>query len=125
MIRCRLFLPALVLGVLAGAAVPAMAHAILTDSLPKPEGMLQSGHQKLHFGYNSRIDHKRSRLTLTGPSGKPAVLSILPASAANALDAEADLMPGTYTIRWQALALDGHITRGDVPFTVKAASLSN
>ena len=48
------------------------------------------------------------------------VLTILPSSATNALDAEADLKPGAYTLRWQALALDGHITRGDVPFTVTA-----
>ncbi len=29
-----------------------------------------------------------------------------------------DLRPGDYTVRWQVLAVDGHITRGDVPFTV-------
>ena len=30
------------------------------------------------------------------------------------------LAPGKYKIRWQVLAIDGHITRGDIPFTVKA-----
>jgi len=29
------------------------------------------------------------------------------------------LMPGAYTIRWQVLAPDGHITRGEVHFTVR------
>jgi methionine-rich copper-binding protein CopC len=38
----------------------------------------------------------------------------------NELDSTAELKPGAYTIRWQALALDGHITRGDLPFTVTA-----
>ena len=28
--------------------------------------------------------------------------------------------PGDYIVRWQVLAVDGHITRGDVPFTVTA-----
>jgi methionine-rich copper-binding protein CopC len=28
--------------------------------------------------------------------------------------------PGKYRIRWQVLALDGHITRGDIPFIVTA-----
>ena len=28
------------------------------------------------------------------------------------------LTPGVYVLRWQVLAIDGHITRGDVPFTV-------
>jgi methionine-rich copper-binding protein CopC len=106
------------------SAAPALAHAILTASTPKPDGTLAAGHQKLHFDYNSRIDHRRSRLTLTGPSGKPVVLQVSPGSASNALDAEADLVPGSYTLRWQALALDGHITRGDVPFSVTSASAS-
>ena len=100
--------------------LPAFAHAILTSSKPAAGGSIAAGHQTLDFQYNSKIDHRRSRLTLTGPEGAPVVLAILPSSATNALDAEADLKPGAYTLRWQALALDGHITRGDVPFTVTA-----
>ncbi len=121
--RCLLFVASAVLLVL-GSGVPALAHAILTDSTPKPNGKLAPGHQTLRFEYNSRIDHGRSRLTLTGPDGKPVVLAILPDSATNALDAEADLVGGAYSLRWQALALDGHITRGDVPFSVTPASSS-
>ncbi len=109
---------------LVGAALlfplPAFAHAILVSSTPAAGGSIASGHQKLDFQYNSKIDHRRSRLTLTGPDHAPVVLPILAGSATNALDAEADLKPGAYTLRWQALALDGHITRGDVPFTVTA-----
>ena len=115
-------LAAVAASLVVATALPASAHAILIGSTPKPDGTLASGHRTLRFDYNSRIDHKRSRLTLTGPSGKPVVLTVLPASAANALDAEADLVPGSYTLRWQALALDGHITRGDVPFSVSGAS---
>ncbi len=96
----------------------ALAHAILITSTPAPGGTIASGHQILAFNYNSRIDHRRSRLTLTGPDGKPVILPIAADSATNALDAGAELVPGAYTLRWQALALDGHITRGDVPFTV-------
>ena len=35
------------------------------------------------------------------------------------LRTQAALKPGDYVVRWQVLAVDGHITRGDVPFTVK------
>ena len=118
--RCLFFMASASCLVL-GTSLPASAHAILTDSMPKPDGTLAPGHQTLHFDYNSRIDHKRSRLTLTGPDGKRVVLKILPASASNALDADAELTAGAYTLRWQALALDGHITRGDVPFSVTAS----
>jgi methionine-rich copper-binding protein CopC len=104
------------------ACVPkiALAHAILMTSTPATGGTIAAGHQVLDFVYNSKIDHRRSRLTLTGPDGVPAVLKIAAGSATNALDAEAELKPGAYTLRWQALALDGHITRGDVPFTAIA-----
>jgi methionine-rich copper-binding protein CopC len=30
----------------------------------------------------------------------------------------ADLAAGGYVLRWQVLAIDGHITRGDIPFAV-------
>ncbi|MCQ8241964.1 copper resistance CopC family protein [Rhizosaccharibacter radicis] len=112
---------AALLSPLLAAALPsgaALAHAILLKSTPALNGTIAPGHQTLHFEYNSRIDHKRSRLTLNGPGGSHVVLPVSASSPANALDAEADLKPGSYTLRWQALAVDGHITRGDVPFTV-------
>jgi methionine-rich copper-binding protein CopC len=34
------------------------------------------------------------------------------------LSTRAVLARGRATVRWQVLAMDGHITRGDVPFTV-------
>jgi methionine-rich copper-binding protein CopC len=30
------------------------------------------------------------------------------------------VQPGAYTLKWQVLATDGHITRGSVPFIVDA-----
>ena len=109
--------------VLLGLAVSpgaALAHAILIASTPVTGGTIAVGHQALDFRYNSKIDHRRSRLTLTAPDGTRSVLPISAASATNALDTEVELKPGAYTLRWQALALDGHITRGDVPFTAVA-----
>ncbi len=43
----------------------------------------------------------------------------MPAGQADTLQTSAELTkPGAYVVRWQVLAIDGHITRGDVPFTV-------
>ncbi|GAB2567894.1 copper resistance protein CopC [Dyella jejuensis] len=102
------------------ASMVASAHAILVDSTPAPNGTLSAGHQQLIFKYNSKIDQHRSRLVLVKPDHSETVLPIRVGSKANELDTSADLAPGSYTVRWQALALDGHITRGDVPFTVLA-----
>jgi len=102
----------------AGVSVAASAHAILVASTPGPNGTLAAGHVQMVFKYNSKIDQHRSRLTLVGPDKHETVLTIAASSMSNELSTAADLAPGQYTLRWQALALDGHITRGDLPFTV-------
>jgi methionine-rich copper-binding protein CopC len=74
--------------------------------------------------FNSRIDHARSRLVLMGPEGAQLSLDLAPAGDPTvleaALDPTATLAPGAWRLRWQVLAVDGHITRGDIPFTLQA-----
>jgi hypothetical protein len=73
----------------------------------------------MSFRYNSRIDRDRSRLILTRPDQSQTVLKIGATGSPDTLQTSADLTaPGRYVVRWQVLAIDGHITRGDVPFTV-------
>lgn len=95
------------------------AHAILMDSQPAAQAMMPPGSAKFRFRFNSRVDHLRSRLVLRAGQGETA-LSIDPASEMDVLAASATLAPGEYTMRWLVLAVDGHITRGDVPFSVRA-----
>ncbi len=97
---------------------PADAHAILVGSSPALGATLPAGHLDFHLRYNSRIDQGRSRLTLTAPDHSQAILPITTADAPDVLNSSANLSPGAYVLRWQVLAVDGHITRGDVPFTV-------
>jgi hypothetical protein len=48
-------------------------------------------------------------------------VDILPSASADRLDANLrDLTPGAYTLIWQVLSIDGHITRGTLPFSVVA-----
>jgi methionine-rich copper-binding protein CopC len=108
------------LAALAAPAVPgsAAAHAILVESKPAIGGTIAPGNDSLQLRYNSRIDRARSRLTLTRPDKTQAVLPIDRTGPDDVLTATVALTPGAYTLRWQVLAIDGHITRGDVPFTV-------
>ena len=99
-------------------AGPARAHAILLDSRPALRGTVPAGAATLSLRFNSRIDRARSRLVLLRPDGTQAVLPLPAEGPPDRLEAPADLSPGAYTVRWQVLAVDGHITRGDVPFTV-------
>ena len=105
------------------AAAPgsgARAHAILMRSAPATGGSVPAGTVPVELHYNSRIDAGRSRVTLIGPGQAETVLPVRPGPAPDELRAEATLAPGAYTLRWQVLATDGHITRGDVPFTATA-----
>ncbi len=102
------------------AATPCFAHAVLVDSMPAPNAHLPAGALAVKFRYNSRIDVSRSKLTLSGPGGGPARLAVHRGDTDAMLVADATVVPGAYTLRWQVLALDGHITRGSVPFSVDA-----
>lgn len=99
---------------------PAQAHAILLGGTPAPGMTVPAGPLDLRLRYNSRIDKGRSRLTLTAPDHTQATLPIASGAAPDVLDSSANLSPGAYVLRWQVLAVDGHITRGDVAFTVAA-----
>jgi methionine-rich copper-binding protein CopC len=102
-------------------AGPARAHALVLTSQPAPASRGRSpGAVALRF--NSRIDHSRSRLTLHGPDNATRALTVAPAEDPALLEAPVPwaLAPGDWRLRWQVLALDGHITRGDIFFTVEA-----
>lgn len=97
---------------------PGEAHAILEASEPANGARVAAGPITLKLRYNSRIDRERSRLTLTRPGQTKTTLPIDPEGPPDLLTATVTLTPGTYVVRWQVLAVDGHITRGDVAFTV-------
>lgn len=100
------------------ASRPAHAHAILEDSQPAQDGTVPTGTVAIVLRYNSRIDKARSRIVLTGPDHDRTPLAMSQIGPPDVLAASAELKPGTYTIRWSVLATDGHLTRGDVRFTV-------
>lgn len=69
--------------------------------------------------YDSRIDIPRCTITLTKAGGRRVPLRIESSGKPFELKAMAKgLANGRYSIHWQVLAGDGHITRGDVGFTV-------
>jgi len=100
---------------------PADAHAIVTQSTPAADAAVTGPDVTVELRFNSRIDHLRSRLTLYLPDGGSRPLSQAPGAAPDVIAAKAaGLPPGAYRLRWQVLAVDGHITRGDIPFRVVA-----
>lgn len=98
----------------------ARAHAILEESTPPIGGSVKAGPIDLTLRYNSRIDRGRSRLVLIREDKTRDTVVIAPDTPPDIIAARVDLAPGSYIIRWQVLAVDGHITRGDIPITVTA-----
>ncbi len=98
---------------------PAAAHAVLLESTPSLKSAVSGPDVPIKLRFNVRIDALRSRLTLIHPDGSAQALEISKPAPADTLSAEATgLAAGAYRLRWQVLASDGHITRGEIPFTV-------
>jgi methionine-rich copper-binding protein CopC len=94
-------------------------HAILKDSSPMSNGAVQGPDVPIRLHYNVRVDAALSKLELLHPDQSTTSLAIEKQPAPDTLTSVAKgLNPGAYKIRWQVLAPDGHITRGEVPFTV-------
>jgi methionine-rich copper-binding protein CopC len=110
---------ALLLAPLVLAAGPARAHAIIVAAKPAGGAVVTGPSLAIELRFNSRIDRERSRLSLIGPNASTRVLRIDDGTAPDTLTATAKgLQPGAYRLRWQVLSVDGHITRGDIQFTV-------
>jgi copper resistance protein C len=98
--------------------LPVWAHAILVDSTPPPRGVVQGPKVTIRLRFNSRIDGAHSRLYVNTPSGARQIKTDSQTAPDTLSGIATDLKPGEYQLRWQVLAVDGHITRGEVPFTV-------
>ena len=110
----------IIIALLACFAPFALAHAILLSSTPAAKSVVSGPDLTVSLKYNSRIDAKRSRVILVSPSGTEQTLVIAAPSSPDVLEAPAKgLQGGAYILRWQVLAVDGHVTRGEVPFSVR------
>jgi methionine-rich copper-binding protein CopC len=100
----------------------AQAHAILVTAEPAAGQLVHGPDLAVNLRFNSRVDAKRSMLTLVQvpPAGDPQTLPISSQSSPETLNSSAHgLKSGSYVLRWQVLAVDGHISRGEVPFRVQ------
>ena len=91
-------------------------HAILRSTVPASNEVVRGASVHVRLQFSSRIDVKRSRLILLLPDGSERVLVVDQPSPDTVRSEVAKLAPGRYFLRWQVLAEDGHITRGELPF---------
>ncbi len=111
---------ALALALSLAAAPAAFAHAILVEASPAAGSTVTGPELAVKLRFNSRIDAARSRLTLVQDARQDRTVTLERQQAPDVLTAKlAGLAPGAYRLRWQVLAADGHLTRGEVPFKVR------
>lgn len=105
---------------LIGAGGLAFGHAVLVEANPPLHGSVAGPDVEFRLRFNSRIDGARSVLSLVLPDGNVRTLGAGQNTAPDTVSIKADQMKtGHYVLRWQVLAVDGHITRGEVPFDVR------
>jgi methionine-rich copper-binding protein CopC len=99
----------------------AAAHAVVVSSTPKAGETVTGPALAVRIVLNSRIDRARSSLRLRAPEGAPRALALENDAEPNTLSAHVTgLAPGAYRILWRTLSVDGHVTRGELPFRVAA-----
>lgn len=101
------------------AAIPVWAHAVLMQSKPAMNSSIKGPDVPIWLRFNVRVDGKRSRLQLVTPDGSTIPVDAPKQTAPDILESHATgLKPGTYKLQWKALASDGHMSNGEVDFTV-------
>jgi methionine-rich copper-binding protein CopC len=105
--------------------MPAHGHAIVLESSPKHDATLARPPERIVLRFNSKIEKRLTRVTLTAGDGAAVPMPIATEGAgAGAQDRLViplrPLGPGVYVLRYRVLAADGHITEGALRFTVGA-----
>jgi methionine-rich copper-binding protein CopC len=99
---------------------PLSAHAVLVEASPPARASVSGPDIDVRLRFNSRIDGPRSRVDLVLPDKSVRELVLETQPAPEVLTSRArGLAAGAYRLRWQVLASDGHITRGEYAFSVK------
>jgi len=97
----------------------ALAHAVLLEVRPGVNTSIAGPDITIELRFNSRIDAARSRLSILLADRSVRPLALEQSTPGTLSSRAVGLSAGAYALRWQVLAADGHITRGEVPFLVK------
>ncbi|MGB8770496.1 MAG: copper resistance CopC family protein [Candidatus Korobacteraceae bacterium] len=110
----------LTLLLLTGLSNLAWAHAVLMESTPVLNSTVAGPTVAITLRFNVRVDGSRSRVLLIAPDGTSSPLTLAKQDKPAILQSHlTGLKPGAYKLHWNVLASDGHMSSGDIPFTVK------
>lgn len=101
------------------------AHSILLESVPAHGAKLSASPHTALLRFNARIEPALTRVSLVEGRQRRSALEISKESAVDRIIVPLPpLAPGVYTLAYKVLAIDGHVTKGLIQFTVLPAEIS-
>jgi methionine-rich copper-binding protein CopC len=110
---------------LAGALLaPALAwsHAELVKSVPSRRSTSTASPPRVRLSFNERVEAKFSRVSVWDAKGAQVDLKDVEVDAEDPKQLTVGLPalgPGTYTVRFRVLSVDGHVVESQFPFTIR------
>ena len=108
----------LALAIIHASAGLARAHAYPAVSIPANGAALKEAPREVRIQFTEGIELAFSQIIVKGPNGEVVSQGKLRKLSDDtvAIDLK-PLLPGNYTVEWQALSVDTHVTDGVLRFT--------
>lgn len=100
----------------------AFAHAHLASATPADKATVATAPKEIDLTFTEGLELKFSGVEVTGPAKdkiKTGDATLSKDGKALTIPLTDALKPGTYTVDWHALSVDGHKSNGSTSFTVK------
>jgi methionine-rich copper-binding protein CopC len=98
------------------------AHAYLVKSSPAPRAVVMRPPTEVRLWFNERLEAAFSRLTVVDGNGRQVDagdVRVGPDDPKRLSVGVPPLAPGTYTVRYRVLSVDGHIVESEFSFTIR------
>jgi methionine-rich copper-binding protein CopC len=103
-------------------AVGAWTHAVLVKSSPPRRALLSRAPARVQLWFNERLEAQFSKLAVWDQDGRQVDaqdIQVDPDDPKQVSVGLPDLAPGTYTVKFRVLSVDGHVVESEFPFTVR------
>jgi methionine-rich copper-binding protein CopC len=114
---------AVVLVAAGSIAASVHAHAVLKSAEPAPSAVVKGAPKQLRLQFNEAVLAPFTRVTVTGPDGKPLHAGPVVVDSRNKAVVTAPVhgagAPGAYKVEWTAATSDMHKISGGYTFTVR------
>jgi methionine-rich copper-binding protein CopC len=118
----RRFWPIAILTMFVLIPISGWTHAVLVKSSPPRRAALTRSPARVQLWFNERLESQFSTLSVWDASGHPVDnkdIQVDPDDSKKLSVGLPDLTPGTYTVKFRVLSVDGHIVESEYPFTVR------